>query len=303
VVLALLIGLALAGAAVALALRAAAMPRMAVASRVGEIKAYGFGGEVELEANDGRGTALDRAASAVGRSVARRSKQFKEAEVRQQLMSAGLYTTAPLTFLGYRVLGAVTTPTAVVWMLSAVGSAGGLVVAGAAIGVAAGWSTPMSIVRRRARRRLDQVEQDLPELIDLLVVTVEAGLGFNGSLRMAAKRFHGPLQDELRLTLEEQRLGLPSNAALTNMLARCETPSMRSFVRSVLQGETLGVSIGAIMRNLAIEMRKRRRQSAEERAQKAPVKMLFPLVFLLLPALFIVLLFPALFSFLQTFGG
>jgi tight adherence protein C len=78
---------------------------------------------------------------------------------------------------------------------------------------------------------------------------------------------------------------------------------MRSFVRSVLQGETLGVSIGQIMRNLGIEMRKRRRQYAEERAQKAPVKMLFPLIFLLLPALFIVLLFPALYTFLQTFGG
>jgi tight adherence protein C len=135
------------------------------------------------------------------------------------------------------------------------------------------------------------------------VVTVEAGLGFNGSLRVAAERFHGPLRDELRLTLQEQRLGLPTNVALTNLLERCETPSMRSFVRSVLQGENLGVSIGQIMRNLGVEMRKRRRQYAEERAQKAPVKMLFPLIFLLLPALFIVLLFPALYTFLQTFGG
>jgi tight adherence protein C len=150
---------------------------------------------------------------------------------------------------------------------------------------------------------MERVEEDLPELIDLLVVTVEAGLGFNGSLRVAAERFHGPLRDELRLTLQEQRLGLPTSTALTNLLDRCETPSMRSFVRSVLQGENLGVSIGQIMRNLGVEMRKRRRQYAEERAQKAPVKMLFPLIFLLLPALFIVLLFPALYTFLQTFGG
>jgi tight adherence protein C len=218
-------------------------------------------------------------------------------------MRAGMYTTSPNTFLGYRVLSSMTLPLAMVWLLTASGSGGGLVVLGAIFGVFTGWSLPTSVVHRRAQRRMERVEEDLPELIDLLVVTVEAGLGFNGSLRVAAERFHGPLRDELRLTLQEQRLGLPTNAALTNLLERCETPSMRSFVRSVLQGENLGVSIGQIMRNLGIEMRKRRRQYAEERAQKAPVKMLFPLIFLLLPALFIVLLFPALYTFLQTFGG
>ncbi len=301
-ILALILGLVLVGAAVALTLRAVAMPRMAAAARVGDIKAYGFGGEAEVETEE-RGTAMDRAASAVGQTVARHSRHFKEADVRHELMRAGMYTTSPSTFLGYRVLSTITLPAALLWMVAATGSGGGLVVVGAILGVATGWSIPMSVVHRRAQRRMEQVEGDLPELIDLLVVTVEAGLGFNGSLRVAAERFHGPLRDELRLTLQEQRLGLPTNTALTNLLERCETPSMRSFVRSVLQGETLGVSIGQIMRNLGIEMRKRRRQYAEERAQKAPVKMLFPLIFLLLPALFIVLLFPALYTFLQTFGG
>jgi len=87
------------------------------------------------------------------------------------------------------------------------------------------------------------------------------------------------------------------------MLARCETASMRSFVRSILQGETLGVSMGTILRNIAVETRKRRRQNAEERAQKAPIKMLFPLILLMFPSLFIVLLFPALYSFIETFGS
>ncbi len=77
---------------------------------------------------------------------------------------------------------------------------------------------------------------------------------------------------------------------------------MRSFVRSILQGETLGVSMGTIMRNLATETRKRRRQTAEERAHKAPIKMLFPLILLMFPSLFIVLLYPALYTFIQTFG-
>jgi tight adherence protein C len=88
-------------------------------------------------------------------------------------------------------------------------------------------------------------------------------------------------------------MGLGQTEALSNMLERCETPMMRSFVRSVVQGETLGVSIGQIMRNVAGEARKRRRQSAEERAQKAPIKMLFPLVFMIFPAMFVVMLAPA----------
>ena len=89
-------------------------------------------------------------------------------------------------------------------------------------------------------------------------------------------------------------MGLSTVEALSNMKARVESPSVRSFVRSILQGEQLGVSIGQILRNLASEMRKRRRATAEERAQKAPIKMLFPLVFLIFPSLFIVLLYPAL---------
>jgi tight adherence protein C len=208
-----------------------------------------------------------------------------------------------MTFLGYRALAGITLPLAMLWYLSATGAAGVMVVAGMAFGIFSGWTVPMTLVSRRARKRYETVERDLPELIDLLVVTVEAGLGFNGSLQITSQKMHGPLGDELRLTLQEQRMGLSITQALTNLLARCDTPSMRSFVRSVLQGETLGVSIGEIMRSLALEMRKRRRAAAEERAQKAPIKLLFPLVFLIFPCMFIVLLFPAVYSFMISFGG
>jgi tight adherence protein C len=88
-------------------------------------------------------------------------------------------------------------------------------------------------------------------------------------------------------------MGLALNAALSNMLTRCDTPAVRSFVRAILQGEQLGVSIGQTLRNLAHEMRARRRHMAEERAQKAPVKILFPLVILIFPALLVVMLGPA----------
>jgi tight adherence protein C len=165
------------------------------------------------------------------------------------------------------------------------------------------WRMPLVVVERRAKERFEAIDRSLPELIDLLVVSVEAGVGLSGALQMIGSRMSGPLGDELRLTLQEQRMGRSSDEALEKLLERCETPSVRSFVRSLQQGERLGVSIGQILRGLAVEMRTRRRQAAEEKAQKAPIKILFPLVFLVFPAMFIVLLGPALFAFKTTFGG
>src|SRR6266508_979470 len=118
---------------------------------------------------------------------------------------------------------------------------------------------PYILIRRRARQRLDRIEYDLPELIDLLVVAVEAGLGFSAAMRVASERLRGPLGDEVRLTLQEQALGLSTNEALKALLVRADTASMRSFVRAMIQGEQLGISIGQILRNIAEEMRKRRR--------------------------------------------
>jgi tight adherence protein C len=302
VILTVLVALALGGAAVALGLRAVAMPRIAAAARIADMQAYGFTDE-SLPEVAGERRLVESLATIVGRFASRVSSRFKEAEIRNQLMGAGLYTTAPMTFLGYRVLGTGLAFTTMLWLISAGDTTGPKVVLFPLLAGAAGWVVPMTLVRRRAERRLEQLETDLPELIDLLVVTVEAGLALGRSLQVASERFHGPLRDELRLTLQEQRMGLSTNVALTNMLERCETPSMRSFVRSIIQGETLGVSIGQIMRNLAVEMRKRRRQTAEERAQRAPIKILFPLIFLIFPAMFVILLAPAVFALLEAFRG
>jgi tight adherence protein C len=299
----LLIGLALTGMTFLLVMRAVALPRLEAVERLGQIQAYGFVSDNVIEPIEHQPGLVDRLAVALGHVVADRWKAFDEAEVRRVLMTAGLYTTLPTTFIGYRALAGITLPLAFIWYLTATGAAPMMLIAGVGAGAAIGWMLPMTIVSRRARKRWETVERDLPELIDLLVVTVEAGLGFNGSLQVTSQKMRGPLGDELRLTLQEQRMGLSTSQALSNMLARCDTPSMRSFVRSVMQGETLGVSIGQIMRSLAVEMRKRRRAAAEERAQKAPLKILFPLVFLIFPSMFIVLLFPAVWSFIQSLGG
>jgi len=304
VLLLFLMGLVLCGASVVLVARAVAMPRLRSSETLGRIDSYGFTSNQKEEAAHASAAraALDGLAVSVG-GLAGRFAGFREASLRRSLVAAGIYGLAPRKFLGYRILCALGAPAIWIWLASTAGYPALLAFSGTLIALLIGWTAPMSIVTRRARGRAEQIDYELPNLIDLLVVTVEAGLGFTGSLQLAAERFTGPLGDELRLTLQEQSMGLSTNEALRNLLNRCDTPLMRSFVRSVLQGETLGVSIGQIMRDLAVDMRKRRRQAAEERAQKAPIKLLFPLVFLIFPAMFVVLLGPAVSYFLDAFGG
>jgi tight adherence protein C len=294
----------LVGLSFALIGRAALMRRMQAAEAIETIDAYGYTSPRE-EGGPARGVrgVVDDIANLIGGLVGQRVGALREAGLRKELMAAGLYTLPPRRFLGYRVLCAATVPPAWLWMAGTSGFPAFFVLVGIFFAVLVGWSAPLVIVRNRARRRLERIDYELPELIDVLVVTVEAGLGFNGSLQVASERLRGPLGDEMRLTLQEQNMGLSTNEALRNMLDRSETPAMRSFVRSIVQGETLGVSIGEIMRNLALEMRKRRRATAEERAQKAPIKLLFPLIFLIFPAMFVVLLGPAIFQFIDAFGS
>jgi tight adherence protein C len=300
----LVIGLVLTGAAVALMGRALVMPRLRTAETLGQIDSYGFSAaQAEQEPRTPLWAGLDGIASFVGGLVARHFSGLREAELKRKLMAAGLYRTAPRKFLGYQILCALSLPLTWTWTASSTGYPQAITVMGLILAFPIGWLAPMRVVTRRMERRFAEIDRDLPELIDLLVVTVEAGMGLIGSLQTASNRLRGPLGDELRLALQEQKMGLSTNAALRNMLGRCDTALMRSFVRSVLQGEKLGVSIGQIMRDLATDMRKRRRQAAEEKAQKAPIKLLFPLVFLIFPAMFVVLLAPAVFSFLNAVGG
>lgn len=299
----LVIGVLLLGAATAIAIRAMTLSHLRAAEQIAQIGAYGFGdGSTEAARPAGFRELLDQLAERFGKAVVERAASTED-EARKYLFAAGFYRADPVRFVGYRALTGAAVAVVLLWMTASGGSGGAMVVLGVAFGALGGWLVPQIVLRKRGDRRLAQIELGLPELIDLLVVTVEAGLGFSGSMQVAATKLPGPLGDEVRLTLQEQRMGLSTNEALSGMLSRCDTPSMRSFVRSVIQGETLGVSIGNIMRNLATEMRKRRRAAAEERAQKAPIKMLFPLIFLIFPPMFIVLLYPAVQSFGQSLTG
>src|SRR5262249_39848201 len=160
--------------------------------------------------------------------------------VRRDLLAAGMYQTDPLTIVGYRVLAALALAGLWIWLAAVSSMSPIVIVLGVLFFGFLGWMLPALVIRRRGRKRTERIEYELPELIDVLVVTLEAGLSFLASMHMAAARMEGPLGVELRLMLQEQRMGLGMNEALEGMLRRCDTPSLRTFVRSILQGETLG---------------------------------------------------------------
>jgi tight adherence protein C len=300
----LIIGLACLAAAVTMVARAIATPRRS-SETLDQIGAYGFAGTLASPTEQGPSfrARFDDLSAVIGRALARRFTRLRGRDYRTRLIAAGMYTTTAERLLGTQFLCAV--GGAFAWVaLGALGGANGAILVLGIVGVAVlGWVMPSYIVDSRARKRRNQVERGLPDLIDLLVVTLEAGLSFPQSLRLAATKIKEPLSSEVRLTLQEQNMGLTLVEALDNFLGRIDTPGVRMFSRSIAQGETMGVSTGQIMRNLAIELRKRQRAYAEERAQKAPVKILFPILFLIMPALFIVLLLPVMIRVLDVLGG
>ena len=294
-----IIGLLLLAATVGLAAWGFALPRAQVNARVQEIETYGFA-RPSADAPEVRRSPLRDLATRLGALFGSERGRRYETHLRRELKTAGLYDVKPKTVMGAQVISGLVCASLIV----ALGVGSGIARAGALIAMAAiGWGIPWLVIHNKGLKRRDRIERKVPDMIDMLVVTIEAGLGFAASVQAASERIKGPLGEELRLTMREQDMGLTLREALLHASERTGSRSMNSFVRAVTQGEALGVSIGTVMRNIADEMRVRRRQEAEERAQKAPVKMLFPLIFLMFPALMIVILGPAMMEIFRVLGG
>jgi tight adherence protein C len=157
-----------------------------------------------------------------------------------------------------------------------------------------GFLMPDVIVTMSMRSRREQIRVELPDALDLLAVSVEAGLGLDGAITKLTEHMNGPLVEEFAMTLGEMRIGESRHVALRNMAERVPSRELAAFVRSVIQADQLGISLGRILRVQAADSRMRRQAAAEEKAMKAPIKMLFPTVLFIFPAMFVVILGPAL---------
>jgi tight adherence protein C len=220
--------------------------------------------------------------------------------VQQRLLAAGMHDVSPSGFLAAKAILAGVGLLFGLLLTSIAGVQTGLLVTLAC--VAGGWIAPGWIVGSRASRRREQIGRELPDVLDLLAVSVEAGLGFDGAIAKLTEHMEGSLVDEMSLALGEMRVGESRSEALKKMAGRVDTPEVSSFVRAIIQADQLGISLGKILRVQATDSRLKRQAAAEEKAMKAPIKMLFPTVAFVFPAMFIVILGPAFIGLKQLFG-
>jgi tight adherence protein C len=164
-----------------------------------------------------------------------------------------------------------------------------------------GFLVPDWTLTFKIRSRREEIRSDLPDALDLLAVSVEAGLGFDGAVTKLTEHMEGPLVEEFALMLNEIRVGEARSVALRKMAERIDAMELSNFVRAVIQADQLGISLARILRVQATDTRLRRQAAAEEKAMKAPIKMLLPTVFFIFPSMFIVILGPALLNIMTVF--
>jgi len=234
----------------------------------------------------------------VALTVLRLSPRTSIEAVSLKLITAGM-TMSPQTFLAIKGGGAAG-GLILGLLLGGLRGAGVAFLLGLTFAVA-GWIVPDYIVSTRAKARRETIRAALPDALDLLAVSVEAGLGFDASITKITEHMDGPLSNEFALMLGEIRVGEGRSDALKKMEQRVGATELSSFVRSIIQADQLGISLGRILRVQAADSRLKRQAAAEERAMKAPIKMLFPTVLFIFPSMFIVVLGPAILNFLTIF--
>lgn len=203
-----------------------------------------------------------------------------------RLLHTGLFLVLPLLSFGYAKLLQANLATSVLFTL---------------IGAILASALPKVYLKQKAKTRNHQALRELPDVLDLLTVSLEAGLGFDAAISRVVAKKDGVLSSEFLRCLEEMRLGKTRREALSGIRERVEVDEVKSFISSILQAEKLGIGMVQVLRVQSNEVRDKRKQRAEEAAMKAPIKMLFPLVLFIFPSLFIVLLGPAIIQFLEAF--
>ncbi len=227
----------------------------------------------------------------IAKLMLRLNRRTTTESVAAKMMAAGMRKSSPTSFIavqgiatlgaaffGLLLGGALNPAQALLWALLA---------------GALGFLLPGMFLNSKVKQRQTLVAAELPDALDLLSVSVEAGLGFDGAVQKLTEHMEGPLIEEFELALGEMRIGEGRQEALKKISQRSASPEMASFVRAIIQADQLGISLGRILRVQATDSRLKRQMLAEERAMKAPIKMLFPTVAFIFPAMFIVILGPA----------
>jgi len=196
--------------------------------------------------------------------------------------------TAPLVFIaGLALLGAGVSAFTVLLVLAS---------------SVAGYLAPIVWLDALTKKRQNRIRRALPDMMDMLTISVQAGLGFDMALVKLVRNTTGPLAEEFGRMLSEVQAGMSRRDALRHLGERTDTPELDAFITAMVQADVFGVSVSGILQAQALELRKKRRQLIEERAQKAPVKMVFPIILCMLPATMLVVLGPAIISIGRTFG-
>jgi tight adherence protein C len=233
---------------------------------------------------------IERSSHLLGKKSSEKSLSKIQAKLAQAGNPSGF---GPAEFIGLRILIAISLMVGffVLFTVAGMPAQTGMMLA-AVLGIF-GYLFPGIWLDRKIKSRKKEINRALPDAIDLLTISVESGLGFDPALMRVAEKWDNALTREFARVLAELRIGKSKREALREMAVRCDDDSLTTFVSSVIQADQLGVSISQVLRIQSEAMRVKRRQRAEEAAQKAPLKMLFPMIFLIFPALYVVILGPA----------
>ncbi len=300
----IILAIGLFGAAAYLLLSGLTVRQREVAVSLGKAKRYGVQTQRDVET---RRSVNDRIVGPLTAKIAGVTQRVLPRTdpnvIANRLMAAGLARSmSPQMYLALKGgLVFVSVAFGVLLMVSGLPPAMGML---AALGGGAiGYIAPDFFINARTRGRRDMMQMELPNVLDLLCVSVEAGLGFDAAVAKLSERMEGPLVDEFGLVLHEMRIGESRSEALKNLSDRVDVPEVSQFCRAIIQADQLGIALSRILRVQSHDMRIRRQLAAEEKAMKAPVKMLFPTVLFIFPSMFVVALGPAALNLMKTFSG
>lgn len=220
-----------------------------------------------------------------------------------KLKRAGMETTSSEFFLGVKAFAAIVGAIAVSAIVNLMTSDGTQTILGAVGGLVVGFMAPDFYLGNKAGGRGKAILDALPDALDLLTISVEAGLGFDAALVKVTEKLKGPLSDEFKRAAAEQRVGKSRQEALRGIVERVEQKELASFISAIIQADQLGVSMSKVLRIQSEQMRGDRRQRAEEKAAKAPILIMLPTIGCIFPSLFIVILAPAALSALSSCGS